>query len=659
MGPAALRYLGRKLSQLTGGARLVEPSPIRAASTAPGPQLRTVRQYAARITSSRNGLAVAAVGLWRRCIGVPAVIFVLAVACSFWLYIVVDDAVESVARLRFERQASDIRHAIGSRIHSYADVMYGLQALLASQPHVSRVQFRRYVESLDLKSRYPGYDVVNYAVRVLPEEKQRFEASVRADSSTAPEGYPHFAIKPPGDRPEYFVIVYVEPMAGFEFAFGLDLGANPAVDGADSSTLRALQHSARDSGLVTASGRPIRIKTRGKEYTGLALRLAVYRGGMSLATIEDRRAAYLGSVGAGLNVQELMKGVIDSMAAHDVEFKVYDIGSVDEAPEKSAVSEERLLFSSGQLESPPRADVDLTSEHTYFSNSLPLTVGGRTWEVTFSAKKDSMFEGIDGYIPGAILAGGLFSSVLLFGMFYSVASSRSRAVAMANVMTEDLRNSTEQLQALSRRHVDVQESERRRFSRELHDQVGQNLTALSINLDILKSQLPRGNDALHSRLEDAGTLLESTAATIENVMAELRPPMLDDYGLLPALQWYANDFVRRTGIEVAVRGSETGVRLAQSSEIALFRIVQEALNNVAKHAHASQVSITLEHAGEHVIMIIADDGVGYGAATSSAARRRSGLGMVTMRERTQAVGGQFEIGPAADGGTRISVRVPC
>ncbi|MGH8639411.1 MAG: ATP-binding protein, partial [Burkholderiales bacterium] len=419
------------------------------------------------------------------------------------------------------------------------------------------------------------------------------------------------------------------------------------------------QHSARDSGLVTASGRPIRIKTRGKEYTGLALRLAVYRGGVSLSTVEDRRAAYLGSVGAGLNVQELMKGVVDPTASYAIGFKVYDIGSLDEASQKSAVSEERLLFSSGQLGSPVWADADIASDDSHFSSSLPLTVGGRMWQVAFGAKKNAMIEGIDGYIPGAILAGGLFSSFLLFGMFYSVASSRSRAVAMANVMTEDLRNSTEQLQALSRRHVDVQESERRRFSRELHDQVGQNLTALSINLDILKSQLPHGNEGLHSRLEDAGTLLESTAATIENVMAELRPPMLDDYGLLPALQWYANDFVRRTGIEVEVQGKETTARLAQSSEIALFRIVQEALNNVAKHAHASKVSITLEHTDEQLLMTIADDGVGYGTATGSAARRRAGLGMVTMRERTQAVGGQFEIGPAVGGGTRVNVRVPC
>src|SRR6185295_13129367 len=150
-----------------------------------------------------------------------------------------------------------------------------------------------------------------------------------------------------------------------------------------------------------------------------------------------------------------------------------------------------------------------------------------------------------------------------------------------------------QLQALSRRLVDVQESERRQFSRELHDRVGQNLTALSISLDILKTQLAGGNEAARLRLEDAGALLESTTATIENVMSELRPPMLDDYGLLPALQWYAAEVSRRTGIEVVVEGDDKTGRLPQASEIALFRIMQEALNNIAKHAHASHVRISL------------------------------------------------------------------
>ncbi|MGH8642631.1 MAG: sensor histidine kinase, partial [Burkholderiales bacterium] len=303
------------------------------------------------------------------------------------------------------------------------------------------------------------------------------------------------------------------------------------------------------------------------------------------------------------------------------------------------------------------ADADPDSVFMHF---LTTDVGGRVWKVHFTAPKEAIIARVDALLPWLVLGGGLLSSVLIFGMFYSLASSRSRAVEIANEITKDLRDSTEQIQAMSRRLVDIQETERRQFSRELHDRVGQNLTALSISLDILKTQLGgNGNAAFRSRLDDAAVLLESTAGSIENVMSELRPPMLDDYGLLPALQWYANEFSSRTGIEVAVYGDEQSGRLPQASEIALFRIVQEALNNVAKHAHASRVHIALEREGLRFAMSISDDGVGLGSAAPSAARQRHGLGMVTMRERTQAVGGEFEIGAAPGRGTRVVVRVPC
>lgn len=232
-------------------------------------------------------------------------------------------------------------------------------------------------------------------------------------------------------------------------------------------------------------------------------------------------------------------------------------------------------------------------------------------------------------------------------------------ITQRKLAEDELKHSAEQLQALSRRLVDIQEFERRRFSRELHDLVGQNLTALSINLDILRTQL--GGDApeaLRLRLGDSEALLESTTGAIENVMSELRPPMLDDYGLLPALQWLGNDFTRRTGIEVKIQGEERMERLTAEREIALFRITQEALNNVAKHARARSVDIKLERRSGHCILSVSDDGIGFDGSMGSKSRRRPGLGMVTMRERTQAIGGIFDVATASGGGTQITVRIP-
>ena len=587
----------------------------------------------------------------------PWLILLIGISASMLLFTVIRDAIEDIARLRFERQARDAVAVIEERVQFYSDILYGLRALFASQGPVSRLQFRRFVESLDLKNRFPGFDVVNYAVYVPAKDKERFEESVRRDTSLDPRGYPRFAIKPSGERAEYYVLAYVEPMAGFEFAFGRDLGANP--DAAVPQPLVIALHSARDSGKVTASGVPLRIKAGNREYTGLAMRLAVYRSGMPLDNVQERRAAYLGSVGAGFNVEDLMRGVLDGNSMRHIRFELYDVRSASGQPSPLIDSERWLLFDSNQLiqGSAPRSST--AKPDALFTSALPMEVGGRIWEVRFSARKETIIERVDALLPWLVLAGGLLSSTLLFGMFYSLASSRSRAVEIANEITKDLRDSTEQLQAMSRQLVDAQESERRQFSRELHDRVGQNLTALSINLDILKTQLAgNGNEAFRSRLNDAASLLEATAGAIENVMSELRPPMLDDYGLLPALQWYANEFSGRTGIQVSVDGDEGMERLTQASEIALFRIVQEALNNAAKHAHAKSIRIALERSSARFMMTVSDDGVGLDTALIPPGRRRPGLGMITMRERAQAAGGQFEIEAAAGRGTRVVVRIP-
>jgi two-component system sensor histidine kinase UhpB len=222
-----------------------------------------------------------------------------------------------------------------------------------------------------------------------------------------------------------------------------------------------------------------------------------------------------------------------------------------------------------------------------------------------------------------------------------------------------LRDSGVQLQALSRRLVDLQESERKELARELHDRVGQSLTALKINIDILQAALAaQGNDEVLARVADSAALLESTMDTIENVMSELRPPMLDHHGLAAALDWHARNFSRRTGIAVEVRARDPAVRPAPQIEIALFRIAQEALNNVAKHAGARRAEIVLSHANGECVMSVQDDGIGFDGVEEGSGKPKVGFGMVTMRERSQAVGGRFEVRALPGRGTQLTVRVP-
>jgi PAS domain S-box-containing protein len=222
------------------------------------------------------------------------------------------------------------------------------------------------------------------------------------------------------------------------------------------------------------------------------------------------------------------------------------------------------------------------------------------------------------------------------------------------------RDSSVQLRALSRRLVELQESERRELSRELHDRVGQNLTALKINIDMLRPALASyGNEDVLERVADSSALLESTMDAIENVMSELRPPMLDDHGLAAALDWHARKFSRRTGISVVVHAGEPAVQPAPQVQIALFRVAQEALNNVAKHAGARHAEIALDQEAGDCVMSVRDDGIGFDVGENASDKPKAGIGMVTMRERSQSVGGRFEVQALPERGTRLTVRVPC
>ena len=209
------------------------------------------------------------------------------------------------------------------------------------------------------------------------------------------------------------------------------------------------------------------------------------------------------------------------------------------------------------------------------------------------------------------------------------------------------------LRALSRRLVEAEETERRRIARELHDQVGQNLSALNINLDIVLGSLKDG--ALRTRLEDSLRLVDGTLQSIETVMAELRPPLLDEYGLGAALAGYAEEYAQRTGVRVAIdKPQELGKALRPETAVALFRIAQEALSNVAKHAGARLVRIGLSLEGDEVNLTIADDGSGFDVTRAPRGR----WGMSTMRERAEAAGGRFMIDSVPGKGTTVRAAVP-
>jgi PAS domain S-box-containing protein len=221
---------------------------------------------------------------------------------------------------------------------------------------------------------------------------------------------------------------------------------------------------------------------------------------------------------------------------------------------------------------------------------------------------------------------------------------------------ENLHSYAEQLKSTSRRIVEVQENERRRLARELHDEVGQKLSALGINLGIIRDQLPAdAGQQVVARMADSIDMVESIGGAIRSVMSELRPTVLEDYGLVAAIRSVAERAIRLSGISIEVNGAELRSKLPIGVEMAMFRVIQEALNNAVKHAQAKRVQIAVTNKNHRVRIVVEDDGIGFTPSAVAPGTDTGGWGLMIMHERAEAVGASFSLESQRGSGTRITV----
>ncbi len=217
----------------------------------------------------------------------------------------------------------------------------------------------------------------------------------------------------------------------------------------------------------------------------------------------------------------------------------------------------------------------------------------------------------------------------------------------------------EQLEALSARVEKVREDERTSIAREIHDQLGQGLTALKTDLAWIKRQVtkqePVPGAEMNERITGMSELIDDTINQVRRISAELRPGVLDDLGLLAACEWQAQEFHRRTGIPCAVASNLGDTKLGRTLSTAVFRIFQEALTNVARHAEAQRVSVRLEREGDELELDVNDDGKGI---TEQAAKSPASLGLMGLRERAKRLGGEVTVVPRKPKGTRVRLSAP-
>jgi signal transduction histidine kinase len=215
----------------------------------------------------------------------------------------------------------------------------------------------------------------------------------------------------------------------------------------------------------------------------------------------------------------------------------------------------------------------------------------------------------------------------------------------------------EAIQELAKRIVLTQEEERQRISRELHDEAGQALTALKIALEIIQGEVPKSEESLRQNLAEAIALTDTTRDGIRLLARGLRPPALDTVGLDLTLDDFCQNFARRTQLAIVYEGTRAQT-LPDATNICLYRVLQEALTNVAKHAQASQVSVRLWLDETAVHLSVSDDGMGFDKKTAVARPQTAGLGLLGMHERVELLGGQLELDSTPGQGTRIVAHLP-
>ena len=331
-----------------------------------------------------------------------------------WVY---QSEVERGARLRFQVLALDKANDVEVRLRAYADVLYALRGHFDASRDVTREEFRRFADALSIGERYPGLTNISYAFRVPDARKAAFETAIRAGLKGIDA--PPFAVKPPGKRPEYAVLTYIEPMGKNIAAWGLDLNADPkrrlAVDGA------------RDSGAVGSSSGVTLMRDSGSTVTSILMRLAVYEGGGVPESIDERRRRYRGLVGSTVRVDELIEATISKDFLAQTRIRVLLGNGVG-----SDAATAEMLYDSRP------SSVAAHEPYSGYAVSHRIKVGNREWRLELTPLADPVAH-LDRVGVAAVLAVTLAASGLLFWLLSSLATIlRLRDALLVQAMHDPL-----------------------------------------------------------------------------------------------------------------------------------------------------------------------------------------------------------------------------
>jgi signal transduction histidine kinase len=255
---------------------------------------------------------------------------------------------------------------------------------------------------------------------------------------------------------------------------------------------------------------------------------------------------------------------------------------------------------------------------------------------------------------------GSREEILRLLLFVAEGAFLSWLISARKIAEQEIKNSREQLLALSLRQQTVREAEQKRISLEIHDELGQALTGMKMEVHWLKRQIYEQNlngapVSVTEKLTELSNQIDTTIGSVRRISTELRPAILDDFGLVAAIEWQAREFERKTTVSCHLNSEVENLALDTESTTAVFRIFQETLTNITRHADASVVKVNLRSLGERILMRVEDNGKGIDLTKL---KNTASLGILGMRERTRLIGGELNIYCGDKGGTTVELAFP-
>ncbi len=548
-------------------------------------------------------------------------IFAIGGMITGWATVYVDRQIERKAQDSFNLRVQDMEATLAKRLRSYEDILYGVAGLYHATNGVTPEQFDSYGESLNIKERFPALDTINFGQYFSRNEREKFIRNYSADTHDRGDKPTLLA-----DRDEHMVLTRVYPAAMLP-TLGTDLF---------KTMRRRLENSGNTEHIVRSgdylpnqvhsSGVPLLPK--GRNSPGLAARLGIFT------------PQFIGTAGIGFNILSFFKEAIPESLAKTLHYKMTNIGRSDGVRYATPIN----MFDSRSIRTgidPAQfLDKDLLKKH------FDIPFGGALLRIEVTERRDANIEQYEQYLPVTVFVSGLL-------FFAGIALSSRRMLsdnAALNRRTIELQCEVNRTKSLERELAVVIESERTRIGRELHDDLGQRLTGISVSAEILATKLLVIDPALARHADDLGQATSDAMGQLRALAHGLMPVASDKEGLRDALTDLTVGVSRLSDIHCSFDFDDPVDVLDDSTAAHLYRIAQEAVNNAIRHAHAGTIDVRLDEVDGKIMLSIADDGCGFDQTYSA-----GGLGLSTIAHRAAIIGYNLQIISATGRGTTIKV----